>query len=170
MAIINDSFDIQGSKPIIFSDLVGPGRKYTSKESIPSFMRYVFMKTTDEAGVMWRLEGGIEDTDWVIYISAGTVASFTDLADTPADYIGAAGKFLAVNAASDAVEFVVGELFVDAPADTLTYGRKDSGWVQTARLDSTGGNGTAGVLWTGTEAQYTALGAYDNNTIYFIED
>lgn len=36
------------------------------------------------------------------------------------------------------------------------------------KSDSTGGTGTIANIWTGTQAQYDALGTWDATTLYYI--
>ena len=66
MGIIrNDNIELRVSKPIRDTDRVGVGYPYTTKELIPSTYRYLYMRTTDDGGVEWRLEGGLANSNWV---------------------------------------------------------------------------------------------------------
>jgi len=67
MSIINTGFELRAPRPLRDIWQVGPGKKYTTKEDIPTGMRYEFLITTDETGKQWRLEGGVENVNWVEY-------------------------------------------------------------------------------------------------------
>jgi hypothetical protein len=86
-----------------------------------------------------------------ITTSAG-VTAFTDLTDTPANYTGAASKFVKVNGAADALEFVADPGYLTGPFATLIGAASDAsgtpsdkhllyydsgtpGWVSTSLAD-----------------------------------
>jgi len=78
----------------------------------------------------------------VIYLG---VKHFIGLHDTPSDYSGNAGKTPSVTAAEDGLEFV----------DVI-------------KPEIGGTTSVANTIWTGTQAEYDALGTYVDTTLYFI--
>ena len=78
-----------------------------------------------------------------IYVGA---KYFTSLKDTPDDYIGQAGNTVVVNSAENALEYAV------------RIGQ-----------DLTGTASAVDNIWAGTQAEYDALGTYDDSILYFIQ-
>ena len=88
--VINDGLEVRAPKPGDARFIVGTGLTYISKEDIPKSYRYLWLVVTDNAtGINWRLEGGIEDANWVSLDQAST--TFVGLTDTPTNY-GSAGQ------------------------------------------------------------------------------
>jgi len=71
MAItLSDNIKLPVPKPLRDTDVVGtnapnkPPSTYATKEAIPLYMRYLYMKVTDAAGTEWRLEDENDFTVW----------------------------------------------------------------------------------------------------------
>jgi len=61
----NDNLRIKAPKATRDTDRVGASPlTYASPQDIPAGYRYEFMTTTDDDGIIWRLEGGVADANW----------------------------------------------------------------------------------------------------------
>lgn len=76
------------------------------------------------------------------YQATTEVLSFTDLSDTPSDYVGQAGKTIAVNISEDGLEFISFPTATigDAPLDTNVYGRSNGTWIPVVEVSPTDGS------------------------------